>query len=1055
MAATLPDGLRTLTTLRRHLAPRALRAALAALCLGTLAAPGCGAEAPTEAKGSTKESIVSGAGAVTITTANQVVNRYTSLSASAAAGATSVTVANGAALAPVANGDLLMIVQMQGATIDTSNTATYGAVTALSGAGLYEFVTVASVTGNAVTFNAACGLKNAYSAAAHTQVIWVPQYQTLTVSGAGSITAPAWDGSAGGVVAIQAAGTVSLQSAGAINVGGLGFRGGVVKQQTTLPLTGAPAFVSTANTAAAEKGESIAGYEVEYDANGGRYGIGAPANGGGGGGPHNSGGGGGANGNDGNTWTGAGVMPAGVTGASAWTLDPEDVANLGVRTNSSGGGRGGYSYSAATRDPLVVAPGNALWAGDDRQQHGGRGGRPLANSPLSQIFLGGGGGAGESNNSAGTSGAAGGGIALVIASAVTGAGTGSIVADGATAQTTLTGGGLAGNDAPGGGGGGGTIVLVASTVTTLTVSANGGGGGLQNITNAPEGEGPGGGGGGGFIAAPVAFSPGVPVGGAGGTTNSTGVTNFPRNGSTDGATGQTTSVVAGAQASQCIATDLALTMSDGGGSATDGKTLTYTIVVTDNGPNPATGATVTDTFSGQFTGETWTCAGTACPAPSGSGNLNVVLGALPSGAQATFTVTATLATNATGTSSNTATVTPPTGIVDSNPANNTATDSNPLVESADVVVTLANTPASVVVDTAYSYTIGVTNSGPSDASTLSATLSIPSGATFQSATGSGWSCSFTSPNVTCTRATLAAGTSSPISVDLTAPKTPGSGAAVVTVTAATGDPTPGNNTATDTLVFECGVDTDCPMNQWCSLGTCTPMVANGQPLPVVSPINGQCTVGNATRVCVSGACDSKGEVCGIQVGDGTCASTTQCNAGVCISTGPHASQCEPCATNANCTSPTPVCSTTTNTCGPATSDAGAQDGGASDGAASDGAASDGAASDGAASDGGKSDGAVSDGAAPGNPDAGGSPIDSGTEDGAAAGNPDAGSSPVDAGVREDAGAEASDQGSLEGGGCACSEAGPTGGDSSRWLLPALGAGVLLKRRRRRASADVS
>src|SRR4029077_13739974 len=86
----------------------------------------------------------------------------------------------------------------------------------------------------------------------------------------------------------------SRATPGAINVGGTGFRGGVVKQNTTLPVTGAPPYVSGTNTTAAEKGEGVGAYHTEYDASGGRYGIGAPANGGGGGGLHNSGGGGGS-----------------------------------------------------------------------------------------------------------------------------------------------------------------------------------------------------------------------------------------------------------------------------------------------------------------------------------------------------------------------------------------------------------------------------------------------------------------------------------------------------------------------------------------------------------------------------------------------------------------------------------------------------------------------------------------------------------------------------------------------------------------------------------------
>jgi uncharacterized repeat protein (TIGR01451 family) len=891
----------------------AFRAAILVSTVAALAA-GCGAQPPKERVERSTAAIVAGLGNVTISTAATVVNRYTSLAANAAAGATTLTVASGAALSPVAAGDLLMIMQMQGATIDTTNTATYGQVTALNGAGAYELVTVASVTGNVVTLSSGCGLVNAYSAAAHTQVIWVPQYAALTVSGAGTITAPAWNGATGGVVAIQAT-TVSVQTAGGINVTGLGFRGGVVKQQTTLPPTGAPAYVTTDNTGGSEKGESIAGFETEYDAENGRYGIGAPANGGGGGGPHNSGGGGGANGNDGKTWTGAGVMPTTVTGASAWAFDPDDIANGGAVTISSGGGRGGYDYSAIANDPTVFGPGNAVWGGDDRQEHGGRGGRPLANSALSAIYFGGGGGAGESNNNSGTSGAPGGGIAFVVANSIDGAGTGSIVANGAAGATTLTSATLDGNDAPGGGGGGGSVVLVAPSVTNLTITANGGAGGNQNITTPPEAEGPGGGGGGGFIAVPASFTATVPTGGAGGVTNSTGVTKFPRNGSTDGAAGQTATIASGAMAQMCIATDLQLTMTDGGGNATPGSTVTYTVTATNNGPNPVTGATVTDTFSSQFTGESWTCAGSACPAASGTGNLNAVLGTLAPGAMATFTVTATVAMNSSGTLSNTATVTAPTGIVDSNLANNTVTITNPLVGSADLGVTITNTPTSVEVGGAYSYDVGVSNTGPSEANGVSVVITIPAGDTFQSATGTGWSCTYSAPKVTCTLAAgLPSGTSAPIVVNVTAPSTPGSGTATVTATATTANPDPANATAMDTIVFGCVLDTDCPSGDWCSLNACTPRLPNGSMLPTVAPINGTCTPSNAARVCLSGACDATHDVCGIELGDGTCATTNQCIAGVCVTSGPNSGKCETCATDTNCATPTPACDTTTNTC---------------------------------------------------------------------------------------------------------------------------------------------
>ncbi len=51
-----------------------------------------------------------------------------------------------AQLGPLAVGDLLMIIQMQGATIDGTDTPNFGEVTALGSAGLYELVTVATIT---------------------------------------------------------------------------------------------------------------------------------------------------------------------------------------------------------------------------------------------------------------------------------------------------------------------------------------------------------------------------------------------------------------------------------------------------------------------------------------------------------------------------------------------------------------------------------------------------------------------------------------------------------------------------------------------------------------------------------------------------------------------------------------------------------------------------------------------------------------------------------------------------------------------------------------------
>ena len=489
-----------------------------------------------------QDNVIGGNGDYTVTTANSVLNRYTALAADVSAGATSFRVASVAALdSPISQlgqlavGDLLMIIQMQGALIDTTDTVNYGTVTNLNGAGNYELVTIGAInrTTNTITINGeGCitGLRKSYTTAGRTQVIRVPQFRNLTINSGASVTAPQWNGTTGGVIALQVARLLTIN--GSISASGAGFRGGALDNSSNLP--GSKTYRSTNAGDGAEKGEGIAGFQVDYDNAQGRYGRGAPANGGGGGTSHNAAGGGGANGNNGNSWTGQGVMPS--TPLAAWALDPGYIANGNQLTNSSGGGRGGYTFSYADGDALTQGPGNSVWAGDRRREVGGLGGRPLNNDPAGTLFMGGGGGAGDANNSAGGAGGRGGGIIWLQAGIVTG--TGSIVANGNNGADTVPGH----NDGPGGGGAGGTIVISSFALGGVSIVANGGAGGDQLITNI-EAEGPGGGGGGGFIAIRTGTPTRTADGGLGGTTSSASLTEFPRNGSTNGAAGQPNALV--------------------------------------------------------------------------------------------------------------------------------------------------------------------------------------------------------------------------------------------------------------------------------------------------------------------------------------------------------------------------------------------------------------------------------------------------------------------------------------------------------------------------------
>jgi uncharacterized repeat protein (TIGR01451 family) len=212
--------------------------------------------------------------------------------------------------------------------------------------------------------------------------------------------------------------------------------------------------------------------------------------------------------------------------------------------------------------------------------------------------------------------------------------------------------------------------------------------------------------------------------------------------------------------------DLSITKGDAPDPVSAGSTVTYTIVVTNNGPDTQTGATVTDTFPASLTNVTFTSVttnGATGNTASGSGNINDLV-TLPSASTITYTVTGTVPSNApVGTLTNTATVTAPVNTFETDTTNNSSTATTDVNQRVDVSVTKADAPDPVTAGSNLTYTIVVTNSGPSDAQTLAFSDAIPANTTFVSlASPAGWSS--TTPavggtgTISSTRSTLAAGT---------------------------------------------------------------------------------------------------------------------------------------------------------------------------------------------------------------------------------------------------------------------------------------------------------
>lgn len=500
-------------------------------------------------------------GSLSVSTSNVKINEFTALTTNASAGNTTIDVAAGSLNAnarftsTLTAGDLVMIIQMQGALIKLHpynpweayvTDSLYGQIYSYQSCGNYEFAQVKTVI-SATQIELECGLKYDYSVSGKTQVVRVPRYNSLTVTGTGTLTTDAWNGTIGGVLVAEVDGNTTIN--GLVTASALGFRGGA-------PIASGgnnfyPTSYMTGTNNGSEKGEGIGSDRLTNTIDSlGKYCKGAPGNGGGGGNANNCGGGGGGNGGAIASYNGYGVPGAGY--AAIWNLEWPGRATV----TSSGGGKGGYGTSTTTTANInSVGPNSTAWGSFKRLSAGGFGGRPLDYS-TGKIFMGGGGGAGhttagQSNGAGACYGGNGGGIVFFL-NYGTISGSGSIISNGAnggnafgTANFTNPQQGI---DGAGGAGAGGTIILKSNgAISGITTSANGGNGGNQVKSGSAnsEGQGPGGGGSGGYIAGNGSVFTQNVNGGAFGTTNATAfATAFPMNGSTGGDVGTNNQIIA-------------------------------------------------------------------------------------------------------------------------------------------------------------------------------------------------------------------------------------------------------------------------------------------------------------------------------------------------------------------------------------------------------------------------------------------------------------------------------------------------------------------------------
>ncbi|MFI5729684.1 hypothetical protein ACIA49_06135 [Kribbella sp. NPDC051587] len=229
-----------------------------------------------------------------------------------------------------------------------------------------------------------------------------------------------------------------------------------------------------------------------------------------------------------------------------------------------------------------------------------------------------------------------------------------------------------------------------------------------------------------------------------------------------------------------------------------GKPVTYQITVHNDGPSDAHTVQVTDDLPTGLSEATADSTAGSCTVSSGQ--VRCALGDLGNGSTATITVTAQVAATATGTLINSATATSPTP--DPEKSNNTGRTSDDLKPSADLAITKTAQPAPVQAGRPVTYTLTVTNNGPSAAQSVTVTDPVPAPLKYVSATTSQGSCDQADGTVTCAVGTVAPGDKITVTVVANVPSgtPPNELANTAKVSSPTPDPFADNNTATYTLL---------------------------------------------------------------------------------------------------------------------------------------------------------------------------------------------------------------------------------------------------------------
>ena len=230
---------------------------------------------------------------------------------------------------------------------------------------------------------------------------------------------------------------------------------------------------------------------------------------------------------------------------------------------------------------------------------------------------------------------------------------------------------------------------------------------------------------------------------------------------------------------------------------TAGGPLTYTLTVTNGGASDATGVTVIDPLPVGLTSPTIAAPGFTCNSPGAGETLTCTGGAIADGDSETIEVSGTLAPSTAGqVVDNAARVSGDQA--DPDPSDNSGSVSTTPIPRSDLDLTKTGPAAPVQQGDTATFTLRLTNLGPTDATGVTIDDALPAGLEFISATGS---CSATGADVTCPVGALASGASTEVTITVRATQA-GTLRNVATAEGNQPDPVGANNEGAAEVVVE-------------------------------------------------------------------------------------------------------------------------------------------------------------------------------------------------------------------------------------------------------------